>query len=90
MESIMDEKEIIERITELEEDLETCPHCREGLLLEESLKTNKCPDCEQSLIGKFEITELNILYKMVKHTEEYGGHYNYGKLIIHENITKGL
>lgn len=88
MGTIMNELEVIKRIVELEEDLETCPHCREGLLLEESLETNKCPDCEQSLIREVEITELNILHKMVKHTEERGGCYNYGKLIIHE-IVRG-
>ena len=81
---IIDSRDIIKRVDELEEAFDTCPHCGEGILAEESIKTNKCPDCEQELLEDGEKDELETLKSIVDQAEGYGD-FEPGEGLIHED-----
>ena len=80
----IDSRDIIERIEELKEVFLICPHCREGLLEEESIETNKCPDCEQELLEGDEKDELETLRKIVDQASDCGD-FKHGESLICES-----
>ena len=81
--NIIDSRDIIERIEELEGCFDTCPHCGEGQDEGIAKKTNKCPDCEQGLLEDSEIEELADLQDVVDQAEGYGD-FDHGESLIHE------
>jgi len=83
-EDTLDSRDIIERIEELESNLDTCPHCGESMDIEKSEKINKCPDCEQILLEDNEKEEFEALKKL---EDEASGSpdWEYGEILIRES-----
>ena len=78
---VIDSRDVIERIEELEADLETCRSCGEGVA--EGSKT--CEDCEQPLLDDDEKEELEALRKLTKDGENYAPDWFHGAGLIHED-----
>lgn len=81
---IIDSRDIIKRIEELEGFFDTCQHCGEGQDIELAEKTNKCSDCEQELLEDLEIEELADLQDVFNQAEGCGA-FNHGESLIHES-----
>lgn len=80
---IIDSRDIIKRIGELEGCFDFCQHCGEDQDVELAKETNKCPGCEQELLEDLEIEELADLQDVVNQAEGYGD-FDHGESLIHE------
>jgi len=80
---VIDSRDIIERIEELERCLDTCPHCGEGILIEEGEK-QVCPDCENELFDEGEANELKVLKALADECEGYSD-WEHGEALIRES-----
>ena len=81
---VIDSRDVIARIEELERILLECPHCGEGLAEDE--EGENCPDCEQELdFDDDEIEELKALKKLAEDGEDYATDWIYGVGLIHED-----
>jgi len=82
---IIDSRDIIERIEELQDQFSTCPHCGEGLPTCDGTQTY-CPDCEQDTeFDSEEVAELAALVALQEETEGYAPDWHHGATLIRES-----
>jgi len=82
---IIDSRDVIERIEELQDQFSTCPHCGEGLPTCDGTQTY-CPDCEQDTeFDSDEVTELAALVALQEEAEGYAPDWQYGTTLICES-----
>lgn len=82
---IIDSRDIIKRIEELEGFFDTCQYCGEEWLdTEEAKKTNECQACGHAFLEDSEIEELADLQDVVNQAEGCGD-FDHGESLIHES-----
>ena len=83
-EDVIDSRDIIERIEELEENLETCPHCGEGIYFEDDETNFVCPECEKPVFDDLEEDELDAL-KALQDEADGSPDWPHGKTLIRDS-----
>lgn len=89
-EDIIDSRDIIARIDELEGDLDCCASCGEGLPNEADHRNETtleyitdCPDCDQEIMTEDDREELANLRDLASECKDYSD-WKYGEALINE------
>jgi hypothetical protein len=82
LQDIIDSRDVIERIEELEDEFSICPHCGEGLHNGDGI-AEVCPDCEQPT--EFDTEELDALRSLAEEAEGYAADWQHGEALIRDS-----